>query len=207
VVREALSGRPVGPDHVFGAGGFELELEVPPPPIWLGALGDRMVSLAGEVADGIVLNWCTPERASAARTILEQSASEAGRDPGEITVAVYLRACLGVEDAVAAEALRAATGMYAALPPYLRQMRAMGWGTEAEIAAKAAAAGRPEEVPDALVQALTVSGGRAEATARFQAYMEAGADLVLWYPVPALEPVSSILGTIMAAAPSPAVER
>jgi alkanesulfonate monooxygenase SsuD/methylene tetrahydromethanopterin reductase-like flavin-dependent oxidoreductase (luciferase family) len=207
VLREALSGQPVGPDHVFDAGGFVLELEAPPPPIWLGALGDRMVSLAGEVADGILLNWCTPERVSSARAVLERAASEAGRDPGEITVAVYVRACLGVEAAVAKEALRAATGMYAALPTYLRQMRAMGLGAEAEIAAKAAGAGRPEDVPDSLVGALTVSGGRSDAMTRFQAYAEAGADLVLWYPVPVLDPVSSILGTVMAAAPSPAVER
>ncbi len=207
VVREALSGQPVGPDHVFDASGFVLELDVEPPPIWLGALGDRMVSLAGEVADGVVLNWCTPERVAAARAILDQTASEAGREPAEITVAVYVRACLGVEEGVAAEGLRAVTGMYAALPPYLRQMRAMGLGPEAEIAAKAAAAGRPEEVPDSLVRALTVSGGRQDAMARFRSYADAGADLVLWYPVPVLDSVSSILGTIMAAAPSPAVER
>jgi len=29
---------------------------------------------------------------------------------------------------------------------------------------------------------------------------------VLWYPVPALDPLSSIMGTVMAAAPDPAVE-
>ena len=34
--------------------------------------------------------------------------------------------------------------------------------------------------------------------------MEAGADLVLCYPVAALEPFSSILGTVLTAAPSPA---
>jgi alkanesulfonate monooxygenase SsuD/methylene tetrahydromethanopterin reductase-like flavin-dependent oxidoreductase (luciferase family) len=207
VVREALSGGPVGPDRLFGATGFALDLDVEAPPIWLGALGDRMVSLAGEVADGVLLNWCTPERVAAARSVLERSAEAAGRDPQAITVGVYLRACLGVEEAVAADVLRAATAMYAALPPYLRQMHAMGLGAEAEVAAKAAAAGRPEEVPESLVRALTVVGGRKQALDRLQAFTDAGADVVLWYPVPALEPVSSVLGTIMAAAPSPALER
>jgi 5,10-methylenetetrahydromethanopterin reductase len=207
VVREALSGGPVGPDQLFGSGGFVLDLDVETPPIWLGALGDRMVSLGGEVADGVLLNWCTPERVAAARTVLERAAEEAGRDPQAITVAVYVRACLGVEEAVAAEALGAVTAMYSALPPYLRQMHAMGLGAEAEVAAKAAAAGRLDEVPVALVRALTVSGGRDQALARLQAFTAAGADVVLWYPVPALEPASSVLGTIMAAAPSPAVGR
>ena len=55
---------------------------------------------------------------------------------------------------------------------------------------------------------LTVMGGRAEALARFRAYRDAGADLVLCYPVAAAaDPFSSILGTVLAAAPSPAVER
>ncbi len=38
-------------------------------------------------------------------------------------------------------------------------------------------------------------------------YRRAGADMPVVYPVPALDPVSSIVGTILAMAPSPAVER
>ena len=57
------------------------------------------------------------------------------------------------------------------------------------------------------MRALTVSGGRTQALARFDAFREAGADLVLCYPVAALEPLSSVLGTLLAAAPDPAVER
>jgi 2-methylisocitrate lyase-like PEP mutase family enzyme len=51
-----------------------------------------------------------------------------------------------------------------------------------------------------------VIGGRKEALDRFAAYREAGADLVLCYPVPALERASSIMGTMLAAAPDPAIE-
>src|SRR5205823_9106014 len=32
----------------------------PTPAVWLAALGDRMIALAGEIADGVLLNWCTP---------------------------------------------------------------------------------------------------------------------------------------------------
>jgi 2-methylisocitrate lyase-like PEP mutase family enzyme len=62
-------------------------------------------------------------------------------------------------------------------------------------------------VPESLVRALAVTGGRTQALQRFEAYREAGADLVLCYPVAALEPFSSILGTVLAAAPQTAVER
>jgi alkanesulfonate monooxygenase SsuD/methylene tetrahydromethanopterin reductase-like flavin-dependent oxidoreductase (luciferase family) len=116
---------------------------------------------------------------------------------------VYVRACLGAEEAVAAEALAAAVAQYAALPRYRRQMHGMGLGPEADAAAAAFEAGRLDGVPERLVRALTVSGGRKEALSRFVAFHEAGADLVLCYPVPALDRFSSLLGTVIAAAPAP----
>jgi alkanesulfonate monooxygenase SsuD/methylene tetrahydromethanopterin reductase-like flavin-dependent oxidoreductase (luciferase family) len=177
------------------------------PPIWLGALGDRMIGLAGEIADGVILNWCTPERVGEARGIADRAAEDTGREPGSVTVAVYIRACLGVEESLALEALRTMTGRYAAIPQYQRQLQRMALGEEGSLAAKAHRAGRPEDVPEGLVRALTVVGGRSEALARFEAYHDAGADLVLCYPVAALDPFSSILGTVLASSPSPALER
>jgi alkanesulfonate monooxygenase SsuD/methylene tetrahydromethanopterin reductase-like flavin-dependent oxidoreductase (luciferase family) len=206
VVRRALTGRPVENDDLFGCEGFTLGLEVEPPPIWLGALGDRAVALAGEIADGVLLNWCTPERVGWARGAIDEAATRAGRDPAGVAIGVYVRACLGVEEQVAMRALQAATAVYAALPPYRRQFEAMGFSSEAETMAKALEEGRPELVPEALVRAVTVLGDRDEAVARFDAYRQAGADLVCCSPVPTLDPLSSILGTLMAAAPNPAVE-
>jgi 5,10-methylenetetrahydromethanopterin reductase len=212
VVREAVSGEPVtrGPaGDPFGAEGFRssLRADAPPPPIWLAALGDRMMALAGRVADGVLLNWCPPERVASARSVLAEAAQVAGRDRSEVTVAVYVRACLGVEEEHALPPLQAMTGLYASIPHYRKQMKAVGLGDGAEAAARAFAAGRPQDVPVDLVRALTVVGGREEALGRFDAYRRAGADLVLLYPVAALDPFSSVLGTIMAAAPGPAVER
>jgi alkanesulfonate monooxygenase SsuD/methylene tetrahydromethanopterin reductase-like flavin-dependent oxidoreductase (luciferase family) len=209
VVREALSGQPVGPDDLFGAEGFALGLAGgrAPPRIWLGALGDRMVRLAGEIADGVLLNWCTPERVAEAAAMVRDAAAGAGRDPHEVAVAVYVRACLGVDERVALGTLKPMAGQYARSPHYLRQFRAMGLEDQARAAGTALAANRPDEVPEAFVRTLCVTGGRKEALARFDAYEEAGADLVLCYPVTALEPFSSLLGTILAAAPSPSVER
>jgi len=177
------------------------------PPIWLAALGDRMVSLAGQIADGVLLNWCTPERVARARELVRTSAGRSGRDPADVTVAVYVRACLGLEDRVAVPALKEMTGQYASIPHYRRQMEAMGLGAEAAVAARAIQEGRTADVPDLLVDALTVWGGRREALERFDAYRRAGADHVLSYPVAARDPYSSVLGTVLAAAPAPAVER
>jgi len=209
VVTQTLSGEAVQAGDLFGVAGFRLELShgPVPPPVWLGALGDGMIRLAGEVADGVILNWCTPERVASARKLITEAAERAARDPAKLTVGVYVRACLGVEERVALRALRAMTGLYASFPNYRRQFERMGLGKDWARAAKAFEEGRSDEVPDSLVRALTVVGGRAEALARFAAYREAGADLVLCYPVATLEPLSSVLGTMLAAAPSPTLER
>ena len=207
-VRDLLTGRRVeAPEFGLRAANLHPAFEAAPPPIWLGALGDRMIELSGEVADGVILNWCTPERVGRAKGVLTRAATGAGRDPGDVTVAVYVRASLGVEETAALDALRGMAGQYATYPRYLEQFRAMGMGAMAERATSAVRAGRPGDVPEELVRAVAVVGGRREALARFEAYRQAGADLVVCYPVAALEPLSSILGTVLAAAPSPVVER
>jgi 5,10-methylenetetrahydromethanopterin reductase len=209
IVKRALSGEAVGPDELFGMRHVQLTrlFDSDPPPVWLGALGDGMIRLAGEVADGIILNWCTPERVARARELVREGAERAGRDPAAVTVSVYVRACLGLEEPIALQALREMTGQYASFPRYHRQFELMGLGDEAALAAEAFAGGRPQDVPESFVRTLTVVGGRAEALARFASFREAGADLVLCYPVSALETLSSVLGTVLAAAPSPAMER
>lgn len=209
VVKQTLAGESVQAEDLFGLAGFRLSLpyKSPPPPVWLGALGDGMIRLAGEVADGVILNWCTPERVASATRLIREAVERAGRDPAGFTVSVYVRACLGVEEPVALQALREMAALYASFPNYRRQFELMGLGEGSARAAKAFEAGRPEEVPDSLVRALTVLGGRSEALSRFAAYRDAGADLVLCYPVAVLEPLSSVLGTVLAAAPSPALER
>jgi alkanesulfonate monooxygenase SsuD/methylene tetrahydromethanopterin reductase-like flavin-dependent oxidoreductase (luciferase family) len=169
------------------------------PPIWLAALGDRMLGLAGEIADGVLLNWCTPDRVAEARGIVTEAAMRADRDPAEVEIGVYVRASLEADDHLAMEALRPQAGQYASLPHYRRQLEAMGLGEEA---ARAAAG----EVPDTLIDAVTVHGPLRSSQERLQEYGSAGADLVIVYPVPALDPVSSLLGTVLALAPEPALE-
>jgi alkanesulfonate monooxygenase SsuD/methylene tetrahydromethanopterin reductase-like flavin-dependent oxidoreductase (luciferase family) len=147
-VKRALSGQDVQPDETVGAPRFRLALRLTAgrPPVWLGALGDGMIRLAGRVADGVLLNWCTPERVADAKRRLAEGAAQVGRDPAELTVAVYVRACLGVEEPIALEALREMTGLYASFRPYRKQFELMGLGREASAAATAFDAGRPREL-------------------------------------------------------------
>ena len=160
-------------------------------PRYLAALGPAMVELAGRAADGVLLNWCSPERVARARLEVGRGAEAEGRDPSHVTVAVYVRACLGHDQEHALAALREAAEPYAAIPTYRRQLEADGI----------------EQSPGEMARALCVWGDRDDALERLGAWRDAGADLLVVYPVPAQEPVSSLVGTIMASAPDPAVER
>jgi alkanesulfonate monooxygenase SsuD/methylene tetrahydromethanopterin reductase-like flavin-dependent oxidoreductase (luciferase family) len=179
-----------------------LSLHVPAPvPIWISALGPRALRLAGEVADGVLLNWCPPERVRQATGLVAEGAASAGRSPAEVTIAVYVRANLD-GDATALDALRRATGEYASYPAYARQLAAVGLGEDAVKAAAAHRADRPREVPEPLVHALTLAGDADSAHERLQAYRDAGADLPVVYPVTgAVDPGGSVAATIHALAP------
>jgi alkanesulfonate monooxygenase SsuD/methylene tetrahydromethanopterin reductase-like flavin-dependent oxidoreductase (luciferase family) len=148
-----------------GAPGAELGLPPPAPvPIWIAALGPKAVRLAGEIADGVILNWCTPDRVAEARDAIRGAAGEAGRDPATVTIAVYVRASFSGR---ADEGLLAAAAEYTSYPAYARQFEAMG----------------VEPSPEAVMNAVCLRGDPARARERLDAYRHAGADLPVVYPV------------------------
>ncbi|MEX2406183.1 MAG: hypothetical protein WD834_02495, partial [Actinomycetota bacterium] len=60
-------------------------------------------------------------------------------------------------------------------------------------------AGRPENVPEVLVRAVSAVGD--QAPGRIAEFREAGADLIVVYPIPVGEPAVSIEATLLALAP------
>ncbi len=85
----------------------------PETPVYLGALGPRMLEMSGELADGASLNWCTPEQIAWSRERIAEGAAKAGRDPSEINVAEYIRICVDDDVDAARIALAKATMGYA----------------------------------------------------------------------------------------------
>jgi alkanesulfonate monooxygenase SsuD/methylene tetrahydromethanopterin reductase-like flavin-dependent oxidoreductase (luciferase family) len=173
-----------------------------PVPIWISALGPRAMRLAGEVADGVLLNWCPPERVVFARERIAEGATEAGRDPGAVSIGVYIRTW-AVDETPTEEAmlaLKRASGEYAAYDAYARQLEQVGLGVEAAAAAEAHRSGRPELVPEELVDAVCAVGERA--AERIDAYREAGADLPVIYPVVVGDPAPSLEATLLHVAPA-----
>jgi alkanesulfonate monooxygenase SsuD/methylene tetrahydromethanopterin reductase-like flavin-dependent oxidoreductase (luciferase family) len=107
--------------------------------IVVAALGPKMCHLAGEVADGVLLNWVTPEYAKRSADLVRAGAAAAGRPAPRIYV--YVRLSLG-------PAGRARTAQeadrYDAIPAYHANFERMGVKpVETAIAVDAPAAVRP----------------------------------------------------------------
>ncbi len=96
VLRRLLAGETV--DHEGVA--FTLRrtslgaTDLPAVPVYLATLGPQMLRLAGECADGALLNWATPARIAEARAIVAAGAAKAGRDASEVTMSMYIRVCI-----------------------------------------------------------------------------------------------------------------
>jgi 5,10-methylenetetrahydromethanopterin reductase len=78
--------------------------DLPPAPVYLAALGPQMLRLAGEAADGALLNWATPERIAVSRLAVDAGAARAGRDPGTVPMTMYIRVCIDDDAAAARQA-------------------------------------------------------------------------------------------------------
>jgi alkanesulfonate monooxygenase SsuD/methylene tetrahydromethanopterin reductase-like flavin-dependent oxidoreductase (luciferase family) len=87
----------------------------------VAALGPRMCQLAGELADGVLFNWLTPEHARVSADLVRAGAATMGRQPPKLCA--YVRVALGQGAAVRLEAEAA---RYAGIPAYASHFQRMG---------------------------------------------------------------------------------
>ena len=117
-LRALLAGETVEHEgKAFTLHGISLGSPPPKVPVALGALGPKMLTLAGEAADGAALNWCTPEQVAVSRATVTQGAQAAGRDPSEIAMIEYIRICVDDDVDAARRAYTKALMGYALAPP------------------------------------------------------------------------------------------
>jgi alkanesulfonate monooxygenase SsuD/methylene tetrahydromethanopterin reductase-like flavin-dependent oxidoreductase (luciferase family) len=160
---------------------------LPPAPVYLAALGPQMLRLAGEIADGALLNWATPERIAVSREQIDAGAARAGRAPGTVPMTMYIRVCIDDDVAAARQAFGAQVLGYALGRPgtpnsagYRGLFAQMGFDaelTELEERRDRGAA-LPELVdatPEEMLQAVGYYGPAAPAPAAF-ARLSAGLD-------------------------------
>lgn len=133
-----------------------------PAPRVLAALGPKMLTLAGERADGALTYWGTPEHTSAARRALG--------DTG--LLCVEQKVVLTSDAASARATAQQALGMYRTLPNYRNHWRRLGF-SDADI----------DGGSDAFVDALVAWGEASAVARRLAAHRDAGADHVCIQPM------------------------
>jgi len=87
----------------------------------VAALGPQMCRLAGEVADGVLFNWLTPEYARLSAERVREGAAAARRQPPKLYA--YLRVSLGP---TARDLLEQEANRYAGVPAYAANFTRMG---------------------------------------------------------------------------------
>jgi probable F420-dependent oxidoreductase len=182
LVRECLSGESVTfQGDFYDVRRFRLGIRQGErrPKIVIGALNPGMLRLAGEVADGVLLNYLP---ASHVPWTVEQV-----RQGGDAEVYAYVHVGVADRDA-AAENARKDLFSYAVVDAYARNFERAGFTDEvAEIRERHAAKDREgalAAVSDRMVDAIDVVGDAALVQATIKDYVAAGVDRPIVMPLP-----------------------
>jgi alkanesulfonate monooxygenase SsuD/methylene tetrahydromethanopterin reductase-like flavin-dependent oxidoreductase (luciferase family) len=163
---------------------------LPAPPIYLAGLSAKMVELAGEIADGVVLWLCDPTYVrNVALPALERGRRRAGKDLAGFEVVAAVPLAVTDDAGKARDAFRGELVRYLSLPFYRAMLEASGHGAslrrfDAGQPGARSAAQPSSMVDDALVDTLGGIGSAAQCRAYVAAYRDAGVTL------PAIRPIT-----------------
>src|SRR5262249_20634449 len=104
----------------------------PPVRVYPGALGPRMLELAGEIADGALLNWLAPDPVAASIRHVEAGARRAGRSLADFEIAAFVRTCVTDDPAPARQWLAREITGYAIVDAYAAFFRSSGFTAEVD---------------------------------------------------------------------------
>lgn len=101
-------------------------------PIYLAAFGPKMTRLAGEIADGVLINMANPAEIRRIAEEARQGAKQAGKDPDRLEIICKVRCSIARDYAIARDALSHALTYYALADYYRELLGRMGFGAEVE---------------------------------------------------------------------------
>ncbi len=160
-------------------------------PIYIGATGDRMLELAGEIADGVVLNYLvSPDYNERALERLDVGLARSGRSLDEIDRPQLVVCSVHEDERTAVDMARLMVTQYLGQQPHI--MRASGvpqslldavgevltWPATHEQVEAAS-----KLVPDEVVRMLTASGTADQARTRVGDYVAHGCTCPILYPL------------------------
>ena len=155
-----------------------------PIPLYLAAMGPRMLRLAGELVDGVVLSaGLTVEYAAESLAMVEAGARTAGRDPAALRRAAYLYIAVDADRAAAIERLRPKIAFMMRNDFVAPSVAGSGIAIDRD-AVKQAIARRnmkaaAELIPDAAVETFAVCGTPEDCERRIAAYRAVGIDEIV----------------------------
>jgi 5,10-methylenetetrahydromethanopterin reductase len=160
-------------------------------PIMIGATGDLMMEMTGEIADGCVMNYCVPpEYNDRALELLEKGARKAGRKLEDIDRPQLIVCSVDEDHDTAIETTKMLLCQYLAQQPHIAKASGvsqevvqdiqsiLGWPATREQILQAR-----DLVPDDLVERITASGTPEEARRKVDEYKKRGCTCPILYPV------------------------
>jgi len=160
-------------------------------PIFIGATGDQMMELTGEIADGAVLNYCVPPAYNdKALELLDKGAKKAGRKFDDIDRPQLIVCSVDNDHEKAIDTTRGLLTQYLAQQPHIAKASGvstdvvekiqsiLGWPATHEQIQKA-----KHLVPEELIEHITASGTPDEARAKVNEYIKNGCTCPILYPV------------------------
>jgi probable F420-dependent oxidoreductase len=202
IVRAILRGEdpPAGEKWQTG-----MRLQVEPRPglrIYVAALSPKMLQLAGEVADGVILWLCNPNYVrDVVVPEVTKGREKAGKGLDGFDVVAAVPSALTDDPAAAYATMRRDLIPYFGLPFYRAMLERSGFGED--VAAFDAAAGRGDgdamqaAISDAFLEVLTATGGEEAVRAGVERYRQAGTTSPCVGPIPRTD----FEATLRAAAP------
>jgi 5,10-methylenetetrahydromethanopterin reductase len=160
-------------------------------PIMIGATGDMMMELTGEVADGAVLNYCVePTYNDKAMELLEKGLKKSGRKMENFDRPQLIVCSVDEDHDKAIDYSKMLLCQYMAQQPHIAKASGVSDEVVHEIQATLGWPATKEQinqakhfVPDELVLKITASGTPAEARAKVAEYVKRGCTCPILYPV------------------------
>ena len=182
LLRQCLTGEKVDfAGDFYSVKGFRLGVRLGDrrPKIVIGALNEGMLRLAGEVADGVLLNYLP-------HTHVAWSVEQV-RKGGDATIYAFVHVGVG-DRAEGAEPARRDLFSYAVVDAYARNFERAGYGDAvAEVRARHQVgdrAGAVAAVSEEMVEGIDFVGTAEEVHDRVQAYADAGVAVPIVFPLP-----------------------
>jgi 5,10-methylenetetrahydromethanopterin reductase len=160
-------------------------------PIYIGATGMKMMELAGEIADGVLLNYMvSPAYNRQALAALAAGAARAGRDVGALDRPQLVVCSLDRDRGAALDRARELLTQYLGQQPHIMKASGVDPGLIEEINRVLTWPAGPEEirramhlVPDDAVQMIAAAGSPEECRAKVREYVAAGCTCPVLYPL------------------------